>query len=212
MFGLRAAQHIASLNGKGFPKAPVAAIGRAIQSLVDDQISEDGLDWRDIQREVQARMSDHAGFLCSADGVFEALRQARELNARIRQHGVRYARAEEAPRALQWRQMALASEAVLTALDAYVASGGGSRGARAILDPKGTEAPATRLGALEAFRFRAERLEDRANKIVVRLAGDAFAWEKRPIRRRDRAKSAYFERDWGRFLSGAIFSDGAADG
>ena len=212
VFGLRAAQHIASLDGRDARGAPpAAAIERAIQSLVGDQISEDGLDWRDIAREVQARMSDHAGFVCSADGVVEALRQARELNARIRQRGVRFSRAEEAPRALQWRQMALVSEAVLTALAAYVASGGGSRGARAILDPAATETPATRQGALDAFRFRAERAEDRGKKIFVRLAGDGFREETRPIRRRDRAISAYFERDWSRFLSGAIFRDDAGE-
>ena len=33
----------------------------------------------------------------------------------------------------------------------------------------------------------------------------ASSCEARPIRRRDRAKAAYFERDWGQFLSGAIY-------
>jgi hypothetical protein len=140
------------------------------------------------------------------------LTEARELNARIRLRGVRFARAEEAARAVQWRQMALVSEAVLTALDAYIASGGGSRGARAILDPSGALTPATRLGALDAYRFRAERAEDRTRKIFVRLVGNVFVCETRPIRRRNRTKSANFERDWGRFLSGAIFKDGADDG
>jgi succinate dehydrogenase / fumarate reductase flavoprotein subunit len=212
VFGLRSAQHIASLDLK-CPRAspPVSTIERAIESIDAELKGEAGVDWREIGREVQARMSDCAGFLCSPEGVGEALGLARELNAKIRQRGVRFGRAEEATRALQWRQMALASEAVLTALEAYVASGGGSRGARAILDASGAEAPATRLGALEAFRFRAERTEDRTRKIFVRLAGDAFACETRPIRRRDPTKSVYFERDWGRFLSGAIFKDGADD-
>jgi succinate dehydrogenase/fumarate reductase flavoprotein subunit len=210
VFGLRSAQHIASLDQKGARGAPpLQTIESAIKSVATDLNSEAGMDWREIAREVQARMSDGAGFLCAADDVRAALGQARELNARIRQRGVRFARAEEAARAVQWRQMALASEAVLTALEAYIAAGGGSRGARAILDSNGTEAPATRLGALEAFRFRAERAEDRARKIFIRRAGDAFACETRAIRRRDRAKSAYFERDWGRFLSGAIFKAGA---
>jgi len=96
---------------------------------------------------------------------------------------------------------------VLTALDAYLSEGGGSRGARAICDPEGSAVPITRLGPLEAYRFRGERTDDRARKTFVRLVGDSFVCDPRPIRRRDRAETAYFERDWGRFLSGAIFED-----
>ena len=92
-------------------------------------------------------------------------------------------------------------------LDAYLSDGGGSRGARAICDPKGSAVPITRLGPLEAYRFRAERTDDRARKTLVRLVGDSFVCDPRPIRRRDRAETAYFERDWGRFLSGEIFED-----
>jgi hypothetical protein len=103
--------------------------------------------------------------------------------------------------------MALVSEAVLTALDAYLGEGGGSRGARAICDPEGSAVPIIRLGPLEAYRFRAERTDDRARKTFVRLVGDSFVCDARPIRRRDRTKAAYFERNWGRFLSGAIFED-----
>src|ERR1700722_11087098 len=101
----------------------------------------------------------------------------------------------------------LVSEAVLSALDAYLSEGGGSRGARAICDPKGSAVPITRLGPLEAYRVRAERTDDRARKTFVRLVDDSFVCDPRPIRRRDRAETAYFERDWGRFLSGAIFED-----
>jgi succinate dehydrogenase / fumarate reductase, flavoprotein subunit len=152
-------------------------------------------------------MSDHVGFICSPEGVRTALSDARDLNARIRARGVRVGRVDQAARALQWRQMALVSEAVLTALDAYLSEGGGSRGARAICDPKGSAVPITRLGPLEAYRFRAERTDDRARKTFVRLVGDSFVCDPRPIRRRDRAETAYFERDWGRFLSGEIFED-----
>jgi hypothetical protein len=72
-------------------------------------------------------------------------------------------------------------------------------------NPEGSAVPITRLGPLEAYRFRAERTDDRARKTFVRLAGDSFVCDSRPIRRRDRTKAGYFERDWGRFLSGAIF-------
>ena len=66
-------------------------------------------------------------------------------------------------------------------------------------------------GALEAFRFRAEREQDRGRKIIVRRDGDSFVCETREIRRHDRAKPIYFERDWGRFLSGAIYQTEAGE-
>ena len=204
VFGLRCAQHIAAKKREASSDAPPMPI---LEAAIGGLHGAEGIDWREIEREVQARMSDHAGFICSPEGVRTALSDARDLNARIRARGVRVGRADQAARALQWRQMALVSEAVLTALDAYLSDGGGSRGARAICDPKGSAVPITRLGPLEAFRFRAERTDDRVRKTFVRLVDDSFVCDPRPIRRRDRAETAYFERDWGRFLSGEIFED-----
>ena len=77
-------------------------------------------------------------------------------------------------RALQWQQMALASEAVLGALDHFIRNGGGSRGARAIRDPEGEALPLTIDGPLEDYRFRVERDADRTEQIVVRLEGEAL--------------------------------------
>jgi succinate dehydrogenase / fumarate reductase flavoprotein subunit len=206
VFGLRCAQHIAARKRAASIDAPPRAIlEAAIQSAVGGLHGAEGTDWREIEREVQARMSDQAGFICSAEGVRAALSDARKLNAKIRARGLRAERADNAARALQWRQMALVSEAVLAALNAYLSEGGGSRGARAICDPEGADVPVTRLAPLEPFRFRAERADDRARKIFVRLDGDGFVCDSRQIRRRDRTKAAYFERDWARFLSGAIF-------
>ena len=165
VMGLRCAEHIHSRkSGTPADAPPTNAVEAAIASVLPGPLNEEGLDWRRIEREVQARMSDHAGFICSPEGVREALSQARDLNAAIRARGVQVGRADQAARALQWRHMALVSEAVLTALDAYLAQGGGSRGARAVCDPGGSEIPASRLGALEPFRFRGERAQDRARK------------------------------------------------
>ncbi len=206
VFGLRCAQHIAAQKREA-PKdpPPTRILEAAIESAIGGLHGAEGLDWREIEREVQARMSDHASFICSPEGVRVALSQARDLNARIRRQGLRIGREDQASRALQWRQMALVSEAVLTALNAYLVGGGGSRGARAICDPEGADVPTDRQGPLEAYRFRTERNGDRARKIFVRLHGGGFVCDSRPIRRRDRTKAAYFERDWGRFLSGQIF-------
>ncbi len=206
VFGLRCAEHIAATRGGAAREdTPIAAIEAGVAALARGLREDGGLSPREIEREVQARMSDHAGFVCTREGVKRALEGARALNARIRQEGVRCARPAEAAKAAQWRQMALCSEAVLTALEAYIEAGGGSRGARALCDAAGEATPQSRLGPLRDYRFVAERPEDRGRQIVVWREGEGFVCETRPIRRRDRARRAYFERDWPEFLSGGIY-------
>jgi succinate dehydrogenase/fumarate reductase flavoprotein subunit len=208
VFGLRCAEHIAA-NRATHARAttPRKIVEIEVSALLAGLSEEDGLVLRDVEREVQARMSDFAGFVCTREGVSGALEGARALNARIRVQRLRLARTDQAAKAVQWRQMALASEAVLTALDAYFASGGGSRGARVLCDPAGAATPQTRLGPLAGYRFVPERKADRERQIAVRRDGDGFACVQRPIRRRDRTTKAYFERDWGTFLSGGVFRD-----
>jgi hypothetical protein len=99
---------------------------------------------RDIRGAVRARMSDAAGILCDAVTVPAALSEARKLNMAIRANGIAFGRSSEAARAVQWQQMARASEAVLMALHRYISDGGGSRGSRAILDPAGEGLPLVR--------------------------------------------------------------------
>ena len=205
VFGLRCAQHIGARREAPLAEPPHDELRRAISQTLA-ALSSEGLDWREIGREVQARMSDHAGFICNPADVATALADARALNARIRQRGVNPGARGEASRATQWRQMALTSEAVLTALDAYLREGGGSRGARAICDDAGGEAPSARALSLEDYRFRSERPEDRESKQVVRRSGEGFDCERRPVRRRDPGEIAYFERDWGLFLSDEIYA------
>ena len=53
--------------------------------------------------------------------------EARKLNMAIRANGIAFGHPSEAARAVQWHQMARASEAVLMALDRYISAGGGSR-------------------------------------------------------------------------------------
>ena len=101
--------------------------------------------------------------------------------------------------------MALASEAVLAALDHFVRHGGGSRGARAICDPDGEALPLTSAGPLEAYRFRRERDADRAEQIVVRLEAGTLHVATRPNRRFDEGARSFFERDWPDWLTGRIY-------
>ncbi len=175
VLGTRAAEHIA---GSGLAKT---ASNANILAVAEDGVARinavlrptSALTVRAVRANVQARMSDRAGMICQVKSVREAREQARSLNAEIRAKGIAYGRAAEAVRALQWQQMALASEGVLAALDYFVHRGGGSRGARAICDPDGESLPLAADGPLEKYRFRKERETDRNEQIVVTLHGDA---------------------------------------
>ena len=206
VFGTRAAEHIAgSARGgvvvtKSVPKAGVAEAVRSVLSVVRPGSP---LTIRKVREAVQARMSDAAGILCDAGTVARALAEARALNAAIRAEGIAPGRASEAARAVLWQQMALASEAVLTALDHYIAGGGGSRGARAILDAAGEGIPMSAGGPIEGMRFRLERVADRDCQTVVRRDADGFRLMTRENRKLDPARP-FFEADWPAWLTGAI--------
>jgi succinate dehydrogenase / fumarate reductase, flavoprotein subunit len=203
VFGTRVAEHIAASGAVAVPATGDVALAPAVAGITATLNPESPLKVEDIRSTVQARMSDHAGIICRPAAVTAALAEARALNARIRANGIRPGRPSEAARVLQWRQMALASEAVLAALDHYIAAGGGSRGARAICDPAGTGLPLSRQGPLEDYRFRAERPEDRNRQIVVRMDGDAMVLTTRANRQVDTVPT-FFERDWPAWLTGAI--------
>jgi succinate dehydrogenase / fumarate reductase flavoprotein subunit len=82
VMGQRCAEHIhASRRAAPGDSLPTETVRAAIE-VVTAGLRDDGLDWRDVALEVQARMSDDAGFMCSAQGVREALAQARRLNGR----------------------------------------------------------------------------------------------------------------------------------
>jgi len=206
VFGLRCAEHAAAtLSRTPKAKVPAALVEECVEAIEAGLRKAGALIPAAIASQVQARMSDAAGFISTPEGVRKALADARALNARIEAEGIFCSRAVEAARAVQWRQMALVSEAVLTALDFYIQSGGGSRGARAICDAQGELAPLSRGGPLTDYRLRAERRQDRDEKIFVRYDQGRFVCEARPIRRRDRSNPPFFERDWPYFLNGAIY-------
>ncbi len=206
VFGTRCAEHIASRrNARALSPPERDLIEGGVGDILAVLRSESPVRADAIRSEVQARMSDHAGIICTAADVKTSLADASALNRAIRQRGVAFEGAYEAARALQWRQMALASEAVLAALSFYVGRGGGSRGARTVCSPDGDKVPLARTGPLEDFRFRSERAEDRSEQILVRLDGDKFICGTRPVRRHDRSQRPFFERDWPDFLTGAIF-------
>lgn len=205
VFGTRVGEHIGACGLRARADDPRPAVAQAVARIRAVVRADSPLSVPAIKAEVQARMSDHAGILCAAPDVARALHDARALNAQIRAHGIAPQRGAEIGRAIQWQQMALVSEAVLTALDAYIEAGGGSRGARAICDPMGEDMPQAASGPLQDYRFRRERAQDRAEQIVLRLEGRGFALSRRPIRRLSHDNPPFFERDWPAWLTGAIY-------
>jgi succinate dehydrogenase / fumarate reductase, flavoprotein subunit len=205
VLGTRCAEHAAARRTMRASNAPEPAlIDEAVARILDILKADSPLTVKSIGKNVQDRMSDHAGVLCNATDVKQALAAARALNESIRQQGIAYSSASEALKALRWRQTALLSEVVLTALAFYIARGGGSRGARAICALEGDRVPEARIGVLEDVRFVSERAEDRAEQIHVRFDAGVIACQARPVRRLNRDDKPFFERDWPDFLTGAI--------
>ena len=207
VFGTRVAEHIAASGRAAAPANADARpqTGDAVAAVLAVLNADSPYAVADVRREIQARMSDHAGILCHAKDVERAHQDARKLSQAVRENGLSFTRNNEAARVVQWQQMALASEAVLAALDFYIAQGGGSRGARAICDPDGASLPRSRTGPLPEVRFRPERAEDMQSQILVRLVGNDMAVTTRPIRTFDTQAKSVFERDWPAWLTGGIF-------
>jgi len=210
VLALRCARHITARLSRDAALKPAPArraIGMLAAELWRSVAAPDGLPVAEVRQEIQARMSDHAGFVCAAGDVPQALEEARALNERIAAQGIRAESVARLAEAVLWRQMAVASEAVLSALDEYIRAGGGSRGARAICSPSGQNVPQTRLGSLEEFRFVAERDEDRQVQLRVRrdLKTRRFTVTPRRIRPLDSMEGLYFEKNWPDFLTGEIY-------
>jgi len=203
VFGTRVGEHIAADRPQSSDTLPDAT--GAIEHIQTVLRGDGGLPVREVRDAVQARMSDHAGLICTPEAVSDALGAARDLNAQIRARGLTTGRSAEIGRALQWHQMALASEAVLTALDHYIRQGGGSRGTRAICDPDGTAVPQAKDHPLTDYRFRPERDADKEEQILIRLTGVSFAVATRKNRRFNEGAKAFFERDWPAWLTGEIY-------
>ncbi|MGC3965240.1 MAG: FAD-binding protein [Rhodocyclaceae bacterium] len=205
VFGIRCATHIHAQAHTGPHDLPAALIESEIDWLTRNHGNANGLTVADIRAEVQARMSDKAGFICQTQEVPEACACAEELNRTIAERGIRFDQAPQAVNAVLWRQMAVASEAILHALRHYVEQGGGSRGARALCAPNAPHAPETRHGALDDFRCIGERTHDRQVQIHVRRVADRIEISERPPRAADGTTGVYFEKNWMPYLKGDIY-------
>ena len=75
VFGTRSAERIAARRGLGpAARSEVALVDDAVERVLDVLRPDSALNVAAIRKEVQARMSDHAGILCKADDVRSAQR------------------------------------------------------------------------------------------------------------------------------------------
>jgi succinate dehydrogenase / fumarate reductase, flavoprotein subunit len=209
VFGTRCAEHIASKKSLSKSDLDIEAIiADGVQHIQHSLQKTSPIKSSTIKREVQARMSDFAGMICRAEHIASALHDAQQLSWNIREHGVSFDDTTfGVTHALQWRQNALASEAILHALNYYVSNGGGSRGARAICDASGESVPITSQGALEDYRFRMERAEDKDEQIVVKCSASEMIITTRKPRKFLQTERPFFERNWPHYLTGAIYQE-----
>lgn len=209
VFAVRLARYIAHAGRRDavddVPELAAQPLAEINAVILRAQRNESGRSLQNIKEEIQARMSDHGGFICHVDAVRQAAQEARLLAAAVAQNALSIRHPAEIPELFMWRQMALISAAVLAMLDDYISAGGGSRGARIILDPEGDCLPLTRNGPAQLWRFRPEQASDKEKKLTINYQQAKFIVRQKALRSLADSKDHYFEKNWPDFLNGNIY-------
>ena len=204
VFGKRVALAIKrSCNDKVDTVVDTAVVSAAIEGALKDAdqfLNGNGRKPKEIKREIQARMSDNAGIICTADEVRAGLESATALRHEVEANGLQVSSASMVGQAFRWRHMVWVSEAVLTALDHYISAGGGSRGARAICSEAGTRCPDAKVEDLSRFNFIEEQAKDREEKLVVSRVGGGVEISSLPVDLTPEVQREFFEKGWGSYL------------
>jgi succinate dehydrogenase/fumarate reductase flavoprotein subunit len=211
VFGTRCAKHIAKQPIHVPESDQLQGLQQCLSPLIKEVQKEtsdsNGLKIEDLRDEVQTRMSEKAGFICHVDDVAQALTDSKTLNSKIVEQGLSYPKNQVA-QAIQWKQTALCSEAVLTALDHYAKNGGGSRGARAMCSKEGEVTPQARNVDLTEFKFISEKDEDKNIKILIKKEGHEFNVEEVHLREMESPSKIFFEKNWAPYLTDDIYENG----
>ncbi|ECL2123342.1 FAD-binding protein [Salmonella enterica subsp. enterica] len=209
VFAVRLARYIAEAGWRGknggveeLVTAPLMQINATIHQALHNAA---GRPLSSLREEIQSRMSDYAGFICHVENIRQAAQDARNLLASLSHDALSIQHLAEIPGLFMWRQQTLASAAILTMLEEFIAAGGGSRGARIILDPQGSCLPLTRHGPFSQWRFRPEREEDKNTKLTIHYQEKKFMFNQKPLRNLPDLKDNYFEKNWPDFLCGKIY-------
>ncbi len=209
VMGVRVAKHLAATLPQR-PGIDVSAILPVARAALATARHAGGLTVATVRDEIQARMSDQAGYICPVAEVAGARAAATALRQRVLADGIAVT-PERSAEAFRWRHQALLAEAVLTALDGYVQAGGGSRGARAYCDPAGTKVPEAVAVDCAGYRFREERPEQRREKLTLRWDG-SFTVARTALRDMEDPDRIFFEKNWAPYLTGAVYGDGFVHG
>ena len=209
VFAMRLARYIAHAGRRNavddVPELAAQPLAEVNDVILRAQRNESGRSLQSVKEEIQTRMSDHGGFICHVDAVRQAAQEARLLAAAVAKNALSIRHLAEIPELFMWRQMALISAAVLTMLDDYITAGGGSRGARIILDPEGDCLPLTRNGPAQLWRFRPEQASDKEKKLTIHYQQAKFIVRQKALRSLADSKDHYFEKNWPDFLNGNIY-------
>jgi succinate dehydrogenase/fumarate reductase flavoprotein subunit len=158
--------------------------------------------WEAERAEFQARMTRAGAHIRSAQGLRQAVAEAREQWRRLQAEGCRYDTPEHLAEALRNRQLGFAHLVYLDAVLFAVESGVGSRGSAMVVDPQGRQVH-EKLG--EAWRFAPEdpAFREQVLETVANAAGEVrHAWvPRRPIP----ASDTWFETAWAAFRNDEIY-------
>ncbi|MFO7898868.1 MAG: hypothetical protein R6V58_07385, partial [Planctomycetota bacterium] len=174
--GLRAAERIVRDDDQAPP--PVDTFLETVRARVESEITNlqryvygpiEVPSVRNHEKEIQERMSEAGGMIRGAEGLAEAIADARRQYESLKTDGQRLSRQSQFVDALGNELLCVTEIAFLEAMKAYIERGGGSRGAYLVLDEHGDATVLTRRGA--EMRHRNENMGMRGEILEVRHTG-----------------------------------------
>ena len=209
---LRAAEYIACHYYDGVPsedtfsslaEGQVRSVVERVEKFLR-QGESSSLDLDTVKKDIQHRMTGHAAHIRRPNGVREAVAEATALRKRIEEEGLKLSDRKDFLKAWQLYEMALTSEAYLSAIQAMIERGGGSRGSHLVVDEKDGIQPHPMLGS--EWNFMTENTELRSEILEVKWdAGRGeFATSTAPTEPIPEEK-AWFENTWEAYRSGKIY-------
>jgi len=206
---MRAAQRIAhvycqyGMDNEALAATAAGVVGRFVKDI--DRMkapSADALDCAAVKAEIHHRMSQFAGMVRSRDGVASALAAAKMQWKQITQVGLKPT--GDYIDAMEVRELALAQLGFLTAVDALLSRGSGSRGSHLVTDASGL-LPHPDLG--DEWRFIGENLDLRNEILTVTYdaASETFATRVCPPRDVEEGDD-WFENTWAAYRKATVFA------
>ncbi len=206
---LRAAQriahvyHHAPIDAAAFEKTATEVVDRFIAEI--DRMKAPGdaaVACGTVKTDIQHRMSEFAGMVRSKAGVTDALAAAKQQWERIRRDGLKTG--GDYIEAMEVRELALAQLGFLTAINALLQRGGGSRGSHLVTDPAGA-LPHEGLG--EEWKFIPENLDLRNEILAVAydVATDEFTTTLNTPRSVAETDD-WFENTWAEYRKATVFA------